>query len=1055
MRGWLLTGAICLLFSLTAWAQKTVSGQMLDAETGEPLIGANVLVKGTTSGTVTDFDGTYQLEASEGDVLIFSYTGYTSQEVVVGPEDTYNVEMSSGSILDEVVVVAYGKQKKVTITGAVTALEGDELISSPAVDISNSLAGRLPGVVIRQPSAEPGFDGAIIRIRGSNTLGNSAPLVVIDGVPDRAGGLGRLSPQDIASISVLKDASAAIYGARAANGVILVTTKRGSTGKPTISYDYNQGFAQPTVVPKLANAGQYARMVNEQQIFNSVPVPEWGQAWQSVQQTGSYTSATPGVGTINSNYGPETIRLHESGEDPWGHPDTDWFDGSFANWAPQSRHNLQINGGTEDVRYLASLGYIDQDAYYKNSATRYQQYNFRVNLDANVNEFISTNLGIMARREDRNFPTAGAGTIFRMLVRGRPTEQQVWPNGLPGPAIENGENPYVITTNATGYQDNPRDYLQANGSVDITNPWIEGLRLTLSGAVDQTTDRNKLWQTPWTLYNWDGISRDANGDPLLEGNVASNFSDPRLTEGTSTMLNTNMTAMLNYERTFGGGHALNLLAGVTRETFEGSNYFAFRRNYISPAVDQLFAGGALQQNTGGSGFDRARLGYYGRVQYNFKEKYLAEFIWRYDGSYIFPREERFGFFPGLLLGWNVSDEDFFDVGFVDYLKLRTSYGQMGNDQVFFNGQLQEFAYLSTYGFGEYPINSVVETTLRETILANPSFTWERANNFNFGLDATLFNNKIDVTLEYFYNKRDQILIQETGSTPASSGISSLLPPVNAGRVDNRGFEFDIGYNGNASSGLRYRFGVNAGYARNQVVFMDEIPGAPEYQFQEGKPIGAYLAYQYDGVFFDQAEIDANTIDYSAVTGQIRPGDMKFSDINGDGAINGDDLIRLDRNVIPDFNFGINLTMQYRNFDLTALFQGATGAMFYILQDETGEFGNYLQYTHDNRWSIDNPSSVHPRPFSRRDTYYSNPNYGRNTYYLFSKDYIRLKNLEVGYSLPESLVSRINLGSLRAYVNGLNLLTFADQDIFDPESENNNGYVYPQSRIINLGLSVTF
>ena len=1054
MRGWLLTGAICLLFSLTAWAQKTVSGQMLDAETGEPLIGANVLVKGTTSGTVTDFDGTYRLEASEGDVLIFSYTGYTPQELVVGPENTYNVEMSSGSILDEVVVVAYGKQKKVTVTGAVTALEGDELISSPAVDISNSLAGRLPGVVIRQPSAEPGFDGAIIRIRGSNTLGNSAPLVVIDGVPDRAGGLGRLSPQDIASISVLKDASAAIYGARAANGVILVTTKRGSTGKPTISYDFNQGFAQPTVVPKMSNAGQYARMVNEQQIFNSVPVPEWGQAWQSVQQTGSYTSSTPGVGTINSNYSPETIRLHESGEDPWGHPDTDWFAGSFSPWAPQARHNLQINGGTEDVRYLASLGYIDQDAYYQNSATRYQQYNFRVNLDANVNEFISTNLGIMARREDRNFPTAGAGTIFRMLVRGRPTEQQVWPNGLPGPAIENGENPYVITTNATGYQDNPRDYLQANGSVDITNPWVEGLRLTLSGAVDQTTDQNKLWQTPWTLYNWDGISRDANGDPLLEGNVASNFSDPRLTERTSTMLNTNLTAMLNYDRTF-GSHSLNLLAGVTRETFQGSNYFAFRRNYISAAVDQLFAGGALQQNTGGSGFDRARLGYYGRAQYNFKEKYLAEFIWRYDGSYIFPREERFGFFPGLLLGWNVSDEDFFNVGFVDYLKLRTSYGQMGNDQVFFNGQLQEFAYLSTYGFGEYPINSVVETTLRETILANPSFTWERANNFNFGLDATLFNNKIDVTLEYFYNKRDQILIQETGSTPASSGISSLLPPVNAGRVDNRGFEFDIGYNGSASSGLRYRFGVNAGYARNQVVFMDEIPGAPEYQFQEGKPIGAYLAYQYDGVFFDQAEIDANTIDYSAVTGQIRPGDMKFQDVNGDGVINGDDLVRLDRNLIPDFNFGINLTMQYRNFDLTALFQGATGAMFYILQDETGEFGNYLQYTHDNRWSIDNPSSVHPRPFSRRDTYYSNPNYGRNTYYLFSKDYIRLKNLELGYSLPEYLVSRVKLGGLRAYVNALNLLTFADQDIFDPEAENNNGYVYPQSRIINFGLSVTF
>lgn len=1048
-------GIVCLLFSVSAVAQKAITGQMLDAQTGEPLIGANVLVKGTTSGTVTDFDGTYQINAEEGDVLVFSYTGYSPKEIVVGPEDTYNVRLESGQVLDEVVVVAYGKQKKVTITGAVTALEGEELIASPAVDISNSLAGRLPGVVIRQPSAEPGFDGAIIRIRGSNTLGNSSPLVVIDGVPDRAGGLGRLAPQDIASISVLKDASAAIYGARAANGVILVTTKRGSTGKPTITYDFNQGFSQPTVIPQMADAGTYARMVNEQQIFNSIPASEWGDAWQSVQNSGSYTSPTPGVGTINSTYGPEAIRMHESGSDPWAFPDTDWFDDSFKTWAPQSRHNLQINGGTESVRYLASLGFIDQDAYYENSATRYKQYNFRVNLDADVSDYITTSLGIMARREDRNFPTASAGTIFRMLMRGRPTEPQVWPNGLPGPAIENGENPYVITTNATGYQNNPTDFIQANGSIDISNPWVEGLRLTLSGAVDQTTNRNTVWQTPWTLYTWDGVSRGADGNPLLEGNVASNFSDPRLREETGTILNTNLTAILNYERSFGGGHAINLLAGVTRETFQGQNYFAFRRNYISSAVDQLFAGGNLQQNTGGSGYDRARLGYYGRAQYNFKEKYLAEFIWRYDGSYIFPEADRFGFFPGLLLGWNVSDEDFFDVGFVDYLKLRTSYGQMGNDQVFFNGQLQEFAYLSTYSFGEYPINSVVETTLQEVVLANPSFTWERANNFNFGLDATLFNNKIDLTLEYFYNKRDQILIQETGSTPASSGISTLLPPVNAGRVDNRGFEFDIGYNGNAASGLRYRFGVNGGYARNKVVFMDEIPGAPEYQFQEGKPIGAFLVYEYDGVFFDQSEIDANTLDYSAVTGQLRPGDMKFRDVNGDGAINGDDLIRLDRNIIPDFNFGINLSMQYQNFDLTVLLQGATGAMFQILQEETGEFGNYLQYTADNRWSIDNPSSVHPRPFSRRDTYYSNPNYGRNTYYLFSKDYIRLKNLELGYTLPQSLVSRFNIGSLRAYANGLNLLTFADQDIFDPEAENNQGYVYPQARIINLGLSITF
>lgn len=1032
---------------------KNITGKVTD-EKGAPLVGVSVLLKGSKKGVATDLNGAFSISVPDnGAVLVISYVGYITKEVAIGSQNDIAITLVVGSEqLTDVVVVGYGTQRKVTVTGAVSAVKGENLVKSPAVDLSNSLSGRLPGLVVIQQSGEPGYDGATINIRGTNTLGNSSPLVVIDGIPDRDGGLGRLNPRDIESISVLKDASAAIYGARAANGAILVTTKKGNTGKPKITYDFNQGYSQPARVPEMSNAFEYASIMNEIPIYKSIPVNEWGAAWTAIQQTGSYDSPTPDVTTLNANYSPDAVAKYKDGSDPWGYPNTDWFDDAFKDWSPQSRHNLQLSGGSENFRYFTSLGYVNQDAYYNNSATRYQQYNFRSNLSAKVTNYISTNIGILARREVRRFPTESAGAIFRMLMRGRPTEPEVWPNGLPGPDIENGQNPYVITTNATGYNDNPKDYVQANGSVDITNPWIQGLKVTLSAAVDKNNETSKTWQTPWMLYYWDRITYEDDGvTPKLVGAIRSNFTDPRLTQRYGMVLNTNLTGMISYDRKIGTVHNINIMAGVTKETFKGEGFLAYRRNYISPAIDQLFAGGATQ-TVDGSAYERARLGYYGRAQYNYKEKYLAEFIWRYDGSYIFPEDKRFGFFPGLLLGWNVTNEDFFDVKFINYLKLRASYGQMGNDQVYYNGALQEYAYLSTYSFGSYPINNAVSTTLLESILANPDFTWERANNYNVGLDATLFGNKIDVTLEYFYNKRDKILIQKTGSTPGSAGI--YLPPVNGGRVDNKGFEFNVGYNGKAGKDLTFRAGINGGYAKNKVIYMDEIPGAPDYQRMEGKPIGAYLVYKSAGVFRDQEDISKNTIDYSGVTSQLIPGDMKFEDVNGDGAITADDQVRLDQNNTPTFNFGATIDIRYKGFDLSILFQGATGAAIRI-QTESGDIGNYLKYFYDNRWTIDNPSSEHPRLASRGDTYYTGGNYGFNTYYLFSKNYVRLKNIELGYNLPKSVLDKIKASNLRFFVNGLNVFTISKNKIFDPEATVESGVYYPQPRVINAGLSLTF
>lgn len=1042
-----------LLCSVWGYGQMTITGTVTDGDGNESLIGVNILIDGTTVGTITDFDGNYTLEANTGDVLIFSYTGYSEQKITVAAQTVIDVVMTSGSLLEEVVVVGYGSQKKATVTGAVAQLKGDVLVESPSVNLGTSLAGRLPGLVVIQPSGEPGADDATIRIRGNNTLGNSSPLVVIDGIPDRAGGLSRLLGQDIESISVLKDASAAIYGARAANGALIVTTKKGAAGKSKISYSFNQGWSQPTAVPQMSNAVEYANIMNELPIYKSIPVNEWAAASEALRTTGTYDSPTDGITTLNAQFSPDAVRAHADGSDPWGFPDTDWFGETFREWSPQQRHYLGFSGGSEKMTYYASLGYTDQEAIYNNSATFYKQYGGRVNLTAKLNKYLSTDLGIHLRREDRNYPTVNAGDIFRMLMRGRPNEPAVWPNGLPGPDIENGQQPIVVTTNATGYQRSPSDFMQFNAAFHLTNPWIEGLKLTVLGAADRLNGSNKLWETPWTLYFWDRQTFGADGNPVLEGNIRSNIKKPQLTQSSFNGLNTNITAMVNYDVEISGGHKLNALAGVTREEFEGDFFSAFRRDFISSAVDQLFAGSAALQNTDGSAFQRARLGYYGRFQYAFQEKYLAEFIWRYDGSYIFPRNDRFGFFPGILLGWNISQEPWFDIPGLDHLKIRASYGEMGNDQVSFNGVLQEFAYLPVYGFNRYPIDGQVVSTLQETILANPNFTWERARNFNLGFDASLFG-RLDIIVELFRNNRDQILIQRSGSTPASSGISALLPPENFGEVRNQGVEFDVTYNGGQGSALKWKVGVNGGYAQNEIVFIDEVPGAPEYQLLEGSPIGAYLVYESEGAFLDQAAIESNTIDYSAVTSQLIPGDLRIRDFNGDGKIDGDDQVRLDESAVPKFNFGIAGKLEYRGFDFSFLFQGATGARFYVAT-ESGDIGNFLKWSHDNRWSINNPSAEFPRLASRGDTYYTGGGYGNNTAFLFDKDYIRLKNVEIGYNLSKGALNINGIEELRVYANGFNLATWDRHGIFDPESENQAGTYYPQNRVLNLGFNVTF
>lgn len=1041
--------------------QHEIQGIVTD-EKGTPLVGVTLKVQGTTQGTVTDVEGKFSLTVPDNATLEISYVGYETKEVVVGDQTKLKITLkSSAQGLNELVVVGYGKQKKVTVTGSVAQVEGDVLEKSPTVNLSNSLAGRLSGVTAIQGGGEPGYDGSSIRIRGTNTLGNSSPLVVIDGVPAPGGGLARLNPADIKSMSVLKDASAAIYGSRAANGVILITTKRGKEGKPHLTYNFNYGWSQPTRVPNMASSPEYAEMINELNIYSaSLPVDQWKAAWQGYQSTGSYTR-TDNNATLTAPYQPQEIEKYKNGSQPLLYPNTDWFDATFKNWSPQVRQSLQVSGGSEKVKYFASLEYLNQDAYYKNSATGYKQYDMRFNLDANVNKYIKTSLGVTVRQEFRHYPTESATDIFRMLVRGKPTDIAVWPNGKPGPDIEYGQNPVAISTNVTGYDHDKRNYFQANGKIEFLIPGVKGLKLTATGSIDKQIRRMKTWETPWYLYYWDGSSFESDGTtPVLEKRLRSTFTDSRLSQGDENSLKVLLSGFVNYDHTFDGGHMLNLMAAVTKEKDKGDNFNAFRRYFISPAIDQMFAGGDAEKDNGGSAFERARLSYFGRVAYNYKQKYMAEFLWRYDGSYMFPSNGRWGFFPGVLAGWNISQEDFWkeNIPVVNYLKLRVSWGQMGNDRVYYDGSLQEYQYLSTYGFGSYIINGDVSKTLYETRLPNHNFTWEVANNTNIGIDGELLEGKINFTFNVFSNKRTGILIQKEGSTPASAGI--VLPPVNLGQVNNKGYDFKVGYNGKIDDFI-FNVSVNGGYAKNEIVKYDPEPGLMEWQKAVGHSFGSnganYLSYKYDGVFKNQEEIDNNTIDYSALVNQLRPGDMKFKDINDDGVIDGLDRIRLDKNRDPTFTGGLNINMQYKSFDLSVMFQGATGGLLWIgIGGESGDIGNFLEYTYNHQWTIENPSSKYPRIANRGDTYYAaNGAASMNTYYLRSNNYLRLKNVELGYTLPLRISKKASIENLRIYVSGLNLLTWDKMKIWDPESTSSDGHYYPQARIINVGASIKF
>ncbi|HZH66073.1 MAG TPA: TonB-dependent receptor [Flavisolibacter sp.] len=1036
------------------FAQQSVRGK-ITGEGGAAVPGATVQVKGTSTATQTDATGQFSINAPANSTLIVSSVGFEAQEIRVGNRSIINTELRSTSgEMQQVVVVGYGTQRKATLTGSVTSVKGAELQKSPTMNVSNSLAGRLPGLVTVSPSGEPGYDNTVLRIRGVNTLNNNNPLVVVDGIPGRD--LNRIDPATIESISVLKDASAAIYGAQAANGVILVTTRRGRTGKPTITASFNQGYGRPTRVPQMADATTYATMLNEINFYRNVPDNQWISGWNNYAN-GSLTYTRPNgtQATVTPIYSQSDLQKYSSGSDPWTHPNTNWFDAVLRPWSGQNYANVSMSGGSDNVKYFMSLSSRGQEGYYHNSGVKYNQYDFRTNLDANVNKNISIAFDVMGRLEDRNFPTRSAGEIFRMTMRGKPNMTAYWPNGMPGPDIEYGDNPVVVSTKATGYDQDKRYVVNTNGRINIKIPWVQGLSLSANAGIDNVLRNQKTWRTPWNLYSFAGF--DANNQPILNKSQRG-FPDPSLTKRMEDNQNILLNGLVNYETKLRSTHGIRFLLGAERITAKGENFTAFRRNFISTALDQMFAGATDPfMSNNGSAYSQARLNYFGRVNYDFREKFLAEFVWRYQGSYIFPEKSRWGFFPGISLGYKISDEGFWKehLGFVSSMKIRGSWGRTGNDQI------DEWQYLSIYdprGLRAQSWNNalpfITNTTLEnvtmyEANIPNPNITWEKANQSNIGFDAIMLHNKLSITADYFNYKRTDILWARNASVPTSTGMEGLLPRENIGEVVNKGFDFQVTYNDRTPGGLTYQLSLNGGYQKNKIIFFDETPGNPEYKRATGKPIGSGVYYKAIGIFNSQDEIAK----YPAMaTFSPKLGDVIFEDVNGDGKVDANDQMRVEKNDIPKWTGGFNVNVQYKGFDFTVLAQGAAGAVRYI-NTESGEIGNFMQSFAANRWTPTNPNASGPRTFNRGNEYWVG---NGNTYWLHKTDYIRLKNIELGYNVGSSLVRRAGIQNLRVYINAFNLLTYSPgMKDFDPELGAGNGQGYPLQKIVNGGISVTF
>ena len=998
---------------------RNVKGVVLD-EHG-PVPGATVIIKGTTTGTVTDFDGNFVLNVPKGATIVVSFVGYADKEVVYKGQPELKINLKEDvTTLQEVQVIAYGATKKATVTGALASVKTEEIMKSPVANVANALSGKIPGLSSVQNSGQPGADGADIFVRGVGTLseGMSSPLCLVDGV-ERP--FTQIDGNEIEDITVLKDASAtAVFGVRGANGVILVTTKRGKVGKAKISFSTNVGLQMPSRLPELVGSYEYATIYNDAQ-------------------------RREGVKEENLMFSPDIVQHFKDKDNTILYPDVDWIDMLIKNVSVQSQHNLNISGGTERVKYFASLGIFTQDGMFRtfdtdgyDSGFKFNRYNYRVNMDIKVTNTTTAKINLGGRLTDKREPNYDNGTnqkteymfrdIFESVPFGGPGLVDGRYIGINASVYENwgtlydGLNVYY----GKGYNTSAQNTINFDFSVEQKLDVItKGLKLQVKGAYNSGVNITKRRET--RPEKWDA-KYDSEGNMIFEKVKGINLLGYE--EGGGQSRDWYLEAALNYKRNFGDHHVTAL-----------AMYNQSMKYYYG----------------GGYDIPRAYLGFVGRATYDYKTKYLLDVSLGYNGSENFAEGNRFGVFPAGSLGWIVSEEKFMEPlkPYLSYLKVRASYGIVGNDRT--NSRflyLPDSYILSTgnYAFGikdKYIVHGA-----KESKVGNPDVTWETAAKQNYGIDIHFLGSRLKASFDYFIEHRKDILIQRKVE-PGYLGIT--LPFGNLGKVDNEGWEATLKWEDKIEN-IRYHIGTGWAYAKNTIVYEDEIPQPYEWMERTGRPVGQNFGYKYDG-FFSQEDVDRyNSADRGGIPDHgFKPiaGDVKYKDLNEDGVIDNKDIAAIGNPRYPLLTGNLNLGISWKGLDFSMTWSGAFKTSRYLSNLYRRPFGqtghsSLLRYMIEDAWTPEKGDAALFPAISMTNKM----NYEDSDLWLRDASYVRLKNIELGYSLPQSIVERMKMSSLRFSVSGYNLLTFDKLDVCDPES-NPNGRAYPMIKVVNFGLKAVF
>lgn len=999
-----------------------IQGVVRDSATGDPLAGVTIQVKGSTIGTTTDANGRFSLDVLGDAVLIVSYLGYEKKEIPLNGRSSLNIVLSSSTTaLNQLVVVGYGTQKKADVTAAISSVDGDEISKAPVANISSTLGGRVSGVLSRQNSGQPGEDADKIRIRGIGTTGNADPLIVVDGIPMN---YNNLNPNAIASVTVLKDAAAvAPYGLAGANGVILVTTKRGKEGEFSFNYNGYYGFQQPTAIPEYLDAYGYARQLN---------------------------IANENVGTPAA-YSDEELQKFKNGSDPNHYPNTDWVNEVLNFHAPITQHTLSFTGGTEKVRLYSDLGYLYQEGVV--STINFKRYNLGFNADAEVTPTTTVSLDIRTAIAKTHNPAGASGTgIFTDVTEIPPVFPIKFSNGKPAHQM-------LPSIYESGYDKNTNNIFNGKLQIDQNIPFIPGLSVKGVYAYHKNYRLEKDWQLPITFYGLNAqdefISQKA-GPPA-----------PTLSQQFNETQEITIQGYLTYKHTF-GKHHIDLLGVYENRPGDSTMFSASRINY-SVLLDELSLGSSDKKdlNNAGSSTRTAQIGWVYRLNYAYSGKYLLGLTGRYDGHYYFAPGKRFVFFPAVSLGWRLSEEPFIKNNFswIDNLKIRGSYGKSGN---LAGGPFQ---YLTSYGLeSSYVFGGTSPVQMQgiyENAQPNPNITWETAKKADIGLDADLWRGKLGFTIDFFKGKRTDMLLKPAATVPAEYGIG--LSEVNAGIMENSGFDFSITTNQRFGKDFHLNAGFNFSYAKNKLIqtFETDATYNNPNRRRTGRALNTQFGLKALGLY-QQSDFDAegNLEKDEAVPtyGPVQPGDIKYADLTGppgpdgeptgpDGKIDINDYTVIGKPLFPQIIFGLNTTLSWKGIDLYMLWQGAGAADIYLRNELAFPFFNRAKIAayQTDYWTPDNTDAKYPRITPAPTTNNNQP----SSFWIRNGTYLRLKTFELGYSLPASIMDRIKLKSVRIYISGQNALTFSQFKYVDPELGNNRARYYFQQKTFAVGLNLGF